>query len=260
MRDNIISNPTLKIKNLNGFYGKKQILFDINLNCTCGNIYAIAGPNGAGKTTLLKFLTGQLHIQKGYISVNGIDINLFSKRELAKHISFVSQSNNTNIGLSIEEIVSFGRFCHGSKDKNNKQALEEALCLTEINDKRQCLLSSVSGGEAQLTMIARAICQDTEIMILDEPLNNLDPLHSGKILKILRKLASDGKCIIAVMHDLNAILKASDFCIFIRDGSIISSGATEKTVTEENIFKTYRANCNIIRAGDRTPSTFCYTL
>lgn len=249
----------VKIKLNNGGYNNANILKDIDVNIKRSKLTAIAGPNGSGKTTLLRYLIKELKTNNKNIIVDGKDINDYSQPELAKKVSLLGQYSTLNQNYTVYETVAFGRYCHRDI-KYSEKTINEALKRVGISHLAEKAVTEISGGEFQLVMLARILCQNTDIIILDEPSNNLDPKHLLMLMDILKEETTKGKTVIAVLHDLNTILNYSDNIILMKDGKVLFHGETEKIMNQENIRKTFDINCEITLSHDRKLSAFCYSL
>ncbi|MCR4676183.1 MAG: ABC transporter ATP-binding protein [Sphaerochaetaceae bacterium] len=240
----------VSIKNLSGGYEEHKVLENINLDLFANRFTAITGPNGCGKSTLLKHIIRELIPTCGSISVFGTDIKDLSQIELARIVSFVSQKSDFASDFTVEDIVSLGRYCHFD-EKSSSEVIKKSMELVGIENLKSRKLGTLSGGEYQLAMIARALCQDTRILLLDEITNNLDPRHELQILRLLRHLAdSEGKTVIAVMHNLSDVLSFCDETVILKDGRLFACGKTEETLTESNIESVFEIKARIIREGD----------
>lgn len=240
----------LEIKNLIGGYGNSTVLNNLSLSIQDGTFTAIAGPNGSGKSTLLKHLIGENKPLEGEILLDGVSISGLSQTEIARKISFVGQKNSFAGDFTVKELVSLGRYCHFD-EYSASSVIENSMELVGITHLKDRLISSLSGGEYQLAMISRALCQDTPVMLLDEITNNLDPKHELQILKLLKNLSSSGKTIVCILHNLSQVLTYSDDTVIIKDGSVYACGKTSDVLTEKNIEDVFDVSCSIIRADDR---------
>ncbi len=239
------SKYAVSTSNLSGGYDSIKILDSLNFKIKSGSFVAIAGPNGSGKSTLLKYLIHELESKNASIMLFDQEINQMKQREIAKLISFEGQYIRCNEEFTVGQIVAFGRYPYG--DENSSQALvEKALKRVGIYKLKDNLITQISGGEFQLAMLARTICQNTDILALDEPINNLDPNHQIMLLNLLSELSQEGKTIICVFHDLNAILRHCTDCIIIKEGKIFASGKTSEIITKENIKSIYEIDVQMI--------------
>lgn len=247
-----MSESAVRICNLSGGYDDNKLFQNLCLDIAQGGFTAIAGPNGAGKSTLLKHLIKELRSQDKTVFLMEKDINTMRQREIARLISFQSQYNPRGEEFTVREAAALGRFTYGDVNTSDDK-VDYALGITGIAHLADKYITRISGGEFQLAMLARTICQDTDILALDEPVNNLDPRHQKALLKLLRNLADSGKTVICVLHDLNAILWNCDRCILLQSGSVFAQGKTDNVLNESNIRKIYGIDAEIIHHnGKRT--------
>ena len=235
----------IRIKNLCGGYAENQVIKNLSLDIAKGGFTAIAGPNGAGKSTLLKYLIKELGCPESTVFIEDRDIRHISQLEIARLVSFQGQYVPKSEEFTVREVVALGRFSYGDVDRNTIE-VENALKLCRIEGLADKYVTRISGGEFQLAMLARTICQNSDILALDEPINNLDPRHQIMLMDLLKDLSAKGKTVLCVMHDLNAILRSCDKCILLKDGSIFAYGETKSVLTEENIKTVYGIDVQII--------------
>ncbi|PAV30581.1 iron ABC transporter ATP-binding protein [Virgibacillus profundi] len=217
------------IKNVFKSYNRKNVIEDVSLEIEKGTITSFIGPNGAGKSTLISMVSRLIAKDNGEITIDGEDILKTKNNELAKKISILKQSNAINLKLTVRELVSFGRFPYsqGKLRREDELKIDEAINYMELRDMEDKYLDELSGGQRQRAHIAMVIAQDTEYIMLDEPLNNLDMRHSVQIMKTLRKLVDElGKTIIIVIHDINFASCYSDNIVALKDGKIVKHGRT----------------------------------
>ena len=250
-----MTENSVQIASLCGGYDEKTVIRDLTLSIGKGSFTAIAGPNGAGKSTLLKHLIKELPAEGGKILLDGNDIASMHQREIASLISFMGQNTPRTNDFTVREAVALGRFAEGDVDPHSPK-VDRALQLTGTGHLADKIITRISGGEFQLVMLARTICQDTDIIALDEPVNNLDPRHQILLLDLLGKLASEGRTIICVLHDLNAVLRSCSKCLLMEDGRIFAYGDTKDVVTEENIRKLYSIEAKIIQDNGKSVVLF----
>ncbi|MCX6149254.1 MAG: ABC transporter ATP-binding protein [Ignavibacteriales bacterium] len=236
----------LSIENVYFNYGanekdhSKFFLSDINLTFEKGEFVSLLGPNGSGKSTLFKIISGVLKTKKGRLVLDGKDYKLLSKKNLAKTIGFVPQASISVFPFSVYEIVMMGRTPYlnlvGYETDEDIAIVESALKLVEISHLKNQGINEVSGGEAQLAYIARAIVQEPEIILLDEPNAHLDIKHQISIFNLIKKLNKEKNLtVISVSHDLNLAGFYSDRIIFIKDGKIFKDASTNQILNKENI-------------------------
>src|SRR5690554_6191128 len=232
----------IEIINVGKQYGDKDVVKDVTTKIRRGKITSFIGPNGAGKSTLLSMVSRLIPKKQGKILIEGKEIEEWDNKELAKKISILKQSNHINIRLTVRELVSFGRFpyCQGNLTKEDEKYIDEAIEYMKLGDIQDKYLDQLSGGQRQRAYIAMVIAQDTEYILLDEPLNNLDMKHSVEIMKILRKLVDElGKTVIIVLHDINFASFYSDYIVALKDGKIIKQGPTDEIIDQVNLKEIY---------------------
>ena len=217
----------VELKNISKSYGENTVLSSLNLNIEKGKITTFVGANGAGKSTLLNIIGRVMTSSSGQILLDGQCISKIKDTEMAKRVAFLKQSNHLNIRLTIRELVNFGRFPHsgGRLKKADIEAVDKAinyLGLTEIQHK---YIDEISGGQKQRAYIAMVVAQDTEYILLDEPLNNLDMKYARQIMQTLRQICDEmGKTIVIVIHDINFASAYSDNIVALKDGNIVKQG------------------------------------
>ena len=238
----------IEIKNINKSYGNKKVVDNVSFNIEEGKITSFIGPNGAGKSTVLSIISRLLDADSGEVYIDGKEIKEWNSKELSKKLSILKQSNNLNIRLTIRELVSFGRFpyCEGKLKKEDEKIVDNALEYMKLTDIQNKYLDELSGGQKQRAYIAMIVAQNTDYILLDEPLNNLDMKHSAEMMKMLRQMVNDlGKTIIIVIHDINFASCYSDNIVALKDGKLVNNTTTEEMITEDNLSNLYDMNFNI---------------
>ena len=250
-----MADKAITIRNLCGGYEGSNIIRNLSLEIASGGFTAIAGPNGAGKSTLLKYLIKELRCPDDSVALFDSDINSMRQKELARLISFQGQYLPKNDDFTVREAVALGRYAYGDISRSEAE-VENALYLTGIEHLREKLITRISGGEFQLAMLARTICQNARILALDEPANNLDPKHQTMLLDLLSKLSHEGKTVVCVMHDLNAILRSCSQCILMKEGQVFAHGETPEVLTRENIKEVYDIDVEILEQNGKSVILF----
>jgi len=228
----------LEVKNLNFSYNNYSFLQEISFSLKKGEILSIVGPNGSGKTTILKCINKILNLKYGTILLGGKNVKNLSLKEISKHISFVPQNFSSAFTLSVFEMVLLGRkpYIKWMVSSNDEAIVMNTLEMMEINDLSFRFFSELSGGEKQKVLIAKALAQEPDIIILDEPTSNLDLKHQFKIMNLLKKIIKE-KNISAVMaiHDLNLALRFSDKIMMLKNGLIHAYGDINNILNEKNV-------------------------
>ncbi|HDZ4961834.1 TPA: ABC transporter ATP-binding protein [Campylobacter jejuni] len=232
----------IKLKNITKFYDNKAIISDLSLDFHKGKITSIIGANGAGKSTLLTLASRLIKPSSGEIYIDGMNLKDYKEQILAQKISILKQQNNINLRLKVEELVAFGRFPHsqGRLNANDKIKINEALEYMGLSNLRNEFLDTLSGGQKQRAFIAMIIAQDTEFIMFDEPLNNLDMKHSVQIMQLMKNLVKDfNKSIAVVLHDINFASIYSDEIIALKDGKLLKQGSKDEIINQENLKQIY---------------------
>ncbi|RIW34047.1 ATP-binding cassette domain-containing protein [Bacillus salacetis] len=226
----------VEVKNISKLYGKKKVVEDVSINIQKGKVTSFIGSNGAGKSTLLSIVSRLIPRNEGSVLLEGKEITSYKSNDLAKTISILKQSNNVNVRITIRELVSFGRFPYsqGRLTKEDEGFVDEAIRYMELEELQGRFIDELSGGQLQRAYIAMVVAQNTEYILLDEPLNNLDMKHSVQIMKALRKMSDDlGKTIVIVIHDINFASCYSDYIVAMKHGKVIREGKTEEIINNE---------------------------
>lgn len=236
----MVNNIIISLNNISFDYKNNNVIKNINLNIKKGEFISIIGPNGAGKSTLLKIITGILTPQKGEIKIKQQPIKKINKLQLAKEISYLPQNIYYFDTLTVKEIVYLGRIPYLKNkffpDTTDQKEVEKAIEITGIKHLTNRYINKLSGGEKQLTFIAKLISQKTDIMILDEPTTFLDIKHTIKIMNIIKQLnLQNNITIIASMHDLNIAAMYSHKIALMKKGEIISFDHPHKVLTYQKI-------------------------
>lgn len=234
----------IEIDNISKKYQTIQVLKNVSATISQGGITAIIGPNGAGKSTLLSIISRLLLADEGLVKIQNMDVINTPSDKLATYLSVLRQENRFTSRLTVFELVGFGRYPY-SKGRLNKDDLVhinralEFLNLTEYKDR---FLDELSGGQRQRAYVAMVLCQDTEYVLLDEPLNNLDMKHAVAMMKQLRRAADElGKTIVIVIHDINFASVYSNYILAMKNGELIYQGNPEQIMDSailEDIFDT----------------------
>ncbi|MCL1990034.1 MAG: ATP-binding cassette domain-containing protein [Defluviitaleaceae bacterium] len=238
----------IKLLNITKVYEKKEVVKDLSLEIEKGKITALVGENGAGKSTVLSMIARFMKVNNGEIMLDGQSIRSIKDLEMAKKMAVLKQMNVANVKLTIRELVELGRFPHskGRLTAADHQAVDQALEYLTLHNIQHQYLDEISGGQRQRAYIAMVVAQDTEYVLLDEPLNNLDMRNSVNIMKILRKLADElGKTIVMVIHDINFASAYADNMVALKDGKLIRAGTVDELMNNACLNKIFGMNCNV---------------
>lgn len=243
----------LAIKDLSFGYTSRKILNDMNLDVGDGQIVSIVGPNGSGKSTLIKCVDRILGPIEGKILVDRQEVTTMDRMELARNIAYVPQNSLRVFPNSVFDVVLMGRRPHlGWKgDSYDEQKVWEVLQLLGIEDMALSPFNELSGGQQQKVLIARALAQDTGVILLDEPTSNLDIWHQIDVMEIIRSLMHkrDLTALIAI-HDLNIAARYSDSIIMMKRGRIVAAGKPDAVLTAENLTSVYGIEASVRMTDD----------
>ncbi|KIL50989.1 iron ABC transporter ATP-binding protein [Jeotgalibacillus campisalis] len=220
-------------RNVFKLFGKKKVVEDVSIEIQRGKITSLIGPNGAGKSTLLSMVSRLLTADGGEITIDELDVAKCRGNDLAKKVSILKQANHVTLKLTVRELVSFGRFPYsqGKLTKEDHQFIDKAIEYMEMTEMQDSYLNELSGGQKQRAYLAMVIAQDTEYILLDEPLNNLDMKHAVQMMKVLRKLVDElGKTVAIVIHDINFASCYSDYIIAMKDGKVAKEGSVQEII------------------------------
>ncbi len=237
-------------------YGGTRILEDINLKVRKGEFWGILGPNGAGKTTLMNLIDGLIPLNEGSIKIGGKSVGAMKRRELAKRMAVVPQDASLVFPLTVEEVVLMGRSPHMGRcefeSEKDIAVARFAMEATDVLSLSSRLMQSLSGGERQRVLIARALAQQPEMLLLDEPTSSLDIAHQMSVFDMIRSFSGDaGLTVLAATHDMNLASMYCDRIALLHNGCFYSQGTPEEALTEESIREVYGVNVFV----DRHPLT-----
>lgn len=244
----------LEFTNLNCSYGKNEILKNINFKLEKDSIVSILGANGSGKSTFLKALMG-INNYGGKISYNGKNLDTFSIKERAKVFAYVPQQINIPFEFNVLDVVLMGRF-HGSASgfnykKEDYEKVDIALSKVGALKFKDKVFKYLSGGEKQLVFLARALVQDSKIIVLDEPTTGLDLGNQMKILELMHKLKQDGKTIIQTTHYPDHALRVSDKVVWLHKKNLLAFGDAKSVVTKDRVAEVYGVDSMFLEHENR---------
>ena len=246
----MVVDKLFEAKNISFSYDGERIFEDISFSIERGDVLCILGPNGTGKTTLIKCLNGLHDVDSGEILVNGKNIRKLSFSEISKHIGYIPQSHVPSFPFTVMDVVIMGRapylnLTDSPKEKDIQIALNslKTLGIENLKDKEY---TNLSGGERQLVFLARVLCQQPDILILDEPTSHLDFGNQIKLLEIIDNLSKAGLSIIMSSHFPDHALLSSTKVAIMKNKRFIDFGTPEDVVTEENLRKAYSIDVKLI--------------
>jgi iron complex transport system ATP-binding protein len=230
----------ISVEKLSFSYEVKKVLEQVDMNIKKGSFFCIVGPNGSGKSTLLKVISSTLKPQKGVVYLEGRNINHMKSRSIAKMLSFVPQNTSLEFDFKVSDVILMGRYPYVNKLRGETQEdleiAEKAMQYTNTTHLKDRSFMELSGGERQRVILAQALAQEPEIIILDEPVSHLDLQHQVEILNLIKKMCVDRKLTaITVLHDLNMASAYGDYIVMMKDGSVKQQGTPFETLTASYI-------------------------
>ena len=233
--------------------GGRQVLADITLEVNAGEVLALVGPNGAGKTTLLSVLSGERVPTSGRVTIDDRDLASFSAIELARRRSVLTQDNQLSFPFRVDQIVEMGRspWARTPKFEDDVPVLQLAMSRTDITGLTARRFTELSGGERARVSLARVLAQDTEIVLLDEPIAALDLRHQEDVLRLARELAAEGRAIVIVLHDLSLAGAFADRIGLVSEGRLVALGSPHEVLTASAISRVYGLAVEILERDGR---------
>lgn len=222
--------PLMQVENLSFAYGEKQILHDLSFSFREGEFISILGPNGSGKSTLMNLISGLMTGYQGKVSFLGQDLPKYNLKELAANRAMIRQEVNFSFPFNVREIVEMGLYANAVPDR---KLIDTWLDVMELNDYADRSIHTLSGGEKQRVLFARAMTQNPRLLFLDEAQSNLDVEHIRSIFSKLKRLTVEQNlCVVAIMHDINLASAYSDRFLFLKNGELQAEGGAEMLQTE----------------------------
>ncbi|PIG97062.1 ABC transporter ATP-binding protein [Deinococcus sp. UR1] len=245
----------LSTRDLRLGYGQNVIIPDLNLSIPAGQVTSIIGPNGCGKSTLLRALARLLPPGRGQVLLDGQALHTLTGRDIARRLAILPQGPTAPEGLSVEELVWFGRHPHQGRfpvrRPGDREAVEWALDQTGMRVFAGRALDDLSGGQRQRAWIAMSLAQQTDILLLDEPTTYLDPAHQLEVLHLAQRLNREqGKTVVMVLHDLNQAARYSDHLIALRGGEIYAHGPAAGVLTHDMLRDVFGLKAHLLTDPD----------
>ena len=238
-------------------YGARTVLREITLQCAVGSLIGLIGPNGCGKSTLLRVLSGVLRPRLGKVLLEGRPLTDFTIRDIARRIAFVPQEEKAAFAFSVQDVVLMGRFPHrprrGGLSSADYAEVERALAATNILALKERSITELSGGEYRRVLLARALAQQTPLLLLDEPTAHLDITHQAALLQLTQNLAHASVPsatpigVLAALHDLNQAAEFCDHLVLMHQGSVLVQGTPEEVLQPSHLRIAYAAETQIGR-------------
>ena len=245
----------IRVENAVKRYDETVVVDGVSLDLASGGVTAIIGPNGAGKSTLLSMISRLIGLDAGTVSVDGLDVTKTQGDVLARRLSILRQDNQMTARLTVADLVAFGRYPHsrGRLNRDDARHIETALDYMELGALRDRFLDELSGGQRQRAFVAMVLCQDTDYVLFDEPLNNLDIRHAVSMMRMIRRAADElGKTVVVVLHDINFASCHADRIVAMRGGRIFRQGTPEEIICPDVLEELYGTRFEVtVTAGKR---------
>ncbi|QCB94402.1 ABC transporter ATP-binding protein [Cellulomonas shaoxiangyii] len=232
----------IEVRGVTKRYGSATVVDDVTLDVADGGLVALIGPNGAGKSTLLSIMSRLLPADAGTVLVDGLDVATTRSDVLARRLAILRQDAHVGSRLTVRDLVTFGRYPHskGRYTLEDRGHVERALEFLDLHPLADRFLDELSGGQRQRAFVAMVLCQDTDHVLLDEPLNNLDLKHAVAMMRLLRRATDElGKTVVVVLHDINVASCWSDRIVAMKDGRVAHDGAPADVVRPEVLSDVY---------------------
>lgn len=250
-KKNTSNSPEILLDNVSFSYDQERVLKEISLTFEPGQFYSILGPNGCGKTTLLDLLIGHMKPDSGGVFLRRRPLAAWSRKEIARTISLVSQNYNINFPFTVEEVVMMGRHPwiprFSQPGEGDMQRVKSVMARTGTDVFRDRKITALSGGERQRCVFARALCQDTPILFLDEAFSNMDINHTLRLLNLVKEeVRKQKRTVISVFHDINLASIWSDQLIFMKQGRVAAFGPTAKVMDAAIIEDVFHVKSHVV--------------
>ncbi|MFD1507744.1 ATP-binding cassette domain-containing protein [Georgenia yuyongxinii] len=239
----------ITLTNVRKDYSSEVCIGPVDLEIPTGGITALVGPNGAGKSTLLTMIGRLLGLDDGVIEVAGYDVTSTASKDLAKIVSILRQENHFVTRLTVRQLVGFGRFPYskGRLTRSDEEIISRSIDFLDLTDLETRYLDQLSGGQRQRAYVAMVLAQDTQYVLLDEPLNNLDMKHSVRMMQHLQRAAEElGRTIVIVLHDINFAGQYADHICAVKDGTVVEFGPPAAIMTGEVLTRVFDTDVQVI--------------
>ncbi|QQR38188.1 iron ABC transporter ATP-binding protein [Devosia rhizoryzae] len=245
--------------NVSKSYGAACVVDGVSLQLPKGGITSIIGPNGAGKSTLLSMVSRLMAMDAGTVTVGGLDVSKAPSDELARRLSILRQDNHMTARLTVRDLVSFGRYPYtkGRLTIDDKKHIERAIEYLDLQALSERFLDELSGGQRQRAFVAMVLAQDTDYVLLDEPLNSLDMKHASAMMKLMKRAAVElGKTVVLVLHDINFAGWYSDYIVAMKDGRVAAQGPAAEMIQAQVLSDIYEMEIAVHEIGGQRISVY----
>lgn len=238
----------IKVENVSKAYNQTVVVDGVSLEIPAGGVTSIIGPNGAGKSTLLSMVSRLLAMDTGRVLVDDLDVVTTPSDVLARRLSILRQDNHLTSRLTVQDLVTFGRYPYskGRPTMEDYEHVQRSLHYLNLEDLSHRFLDELSGGQRQRAFVAMVLCQDTDYLLLDEPLNNLDMKHAVAMMQMMRRTADElGKTIVLVLHDINFASCYSNHIIAMKDAKVAFQGTPDDIIRTDVLQQIYEIEIDV---------------
>lgn len=249
----------IRTQSVSRSYGDNLVVDNVTLDIPARGVTSIIGPNGAGKSTLLSMVSRLLDMSAGTVTVDGMDVTRAPSDVLARRLSILRQDNHISARITVRDLVGFGRYPHskGRLTVEDRAMIEKAIAYLDLDALSDRFLDELSGGQRQRAFVAMVLAQDTDYVLLDEPLNNLDMKHAMGMMKLMRQAASDlGKTVVLVLHDINFASWYSDYIVAMKAGRVAAQGPAGDMIRPEVLSDIYEMDIKVHEIGGQRISVY----
>ncbi|MBK0417796.1 ATP-binding cassette domain-containing protein [Leucobacter sp. CSA1] len=249
----------IELRGVEKHYAGRHVLGPIDLTIERGGVTALIGPNGAGKSTMLTIIGRLLEADRGRVTVGGLDVRAAKPKELARTVSILKQENHFLARLTVRQLVTFGRFPHssGRLTETDQRAIHAAIAFLDLAGMEDRFIDELSGGQRQRAFVAMVLAQDTDYVLLDEPLTGLDMRHAVSMMGQVRAAADAlGKTVILVIHDVNFASAYADRIVALANGRIVASGTPEEIMRPEVLQDVFETPVQVIDHSGRRVAVY----
>ena len=247
----LTSSRGLRADTVSVAYGSSTAVDRASLRLPRGQVSVLIGPNGSGKSTLLRGIASLQPMASGSVDIDGVSTRALSRRELARRLTMLTQGRPTPAGLTVREVVEFGRHPYRGRwranDTDGREAVDRALALTEVAELHDRDVDTLSGGQLQRVWLAACLAQDTDVLLLDEPTTYLDLRHQVELLSLIRSLAATHSVTVGVvLHDLNQAADIADHVVLLHEGQIVAAGAPSAVLDPQTLTRVYEIPITVV--------------
>lgn len=249
----------ITLSNVRKDYSAETTIGPVDLDIPAGGITALVGPNGAGKSTLLTMIGRLLDLDEGTIAVGQMDVSSTKSKDLAKVVSILRQENHFVTRLTVRQLVGFGRFPYsgGRLTAQDEQIVSKYIDFLDLRELENRFLDQLSGGQRQRAYVAMVLCQETEYVLLDEPLNNLDIAHSVDMMQHLKAAARElGRTVVIVLHDINFAARYADYICAAKNGQVVAFGTPEQIMRDDLLTQIFNTPVQVIQGPNGPLATY----